>query len=132
MVNNMSSYYFYDGKPKIKLIVKTIILLANKHDISIDSIALIGGWAKKLNSNNCIFPDNIASIFEVESLIGKSDKCEGDVDLLVFVETLHHNWTLVLLDEFNNDIASSEKNGMVDIVLSLPTALRPPGIKLVL
>jgi len=129
----MNSYYFNDGKPKIKLIVETIILLGNEHNISIESIALIGGWAKKLNSNNCRFTNNFASIFEVERLIDKSDKCEGDVDLLVFVENLHHdNWTQVLSNKFNRDIAPTEKNGRVDIVLSLPTTIRPPGIKLVL
>ena len=126
----MDTKFFTDGKPRLRAILDTIIVFANRSNVVVDSVALIGGWAKAINPNNSRFPNNCAEVFEVELLINESSKRSGDVDLIVFATGFSSSWNRDLDAEFNSTLPPDVKDGRVDILAIAPTALREPGIRM--
>lgn len=124
----MTSKYFNNEKPLIEKIIKFIKTSAKKHEIEINKIALVGGWAKEVRK---VKVDNkTLSLIELQTTIDNSDKYGGDVDFVLFAKEVKHDWSLLLSEQLNISIAENEKNGYVDIVLSKPSDIRYPGIEI--
>ena len=123
----MNSKYFSNEKPDVDKIITFIHQSASGNGINLDKIALVGGWAKEVRKIKDA--NKIIGLLEVQTIIDNSSKFGGDVDLVVFVSEIDKNWKRMLSEVLNSGIPENEKNGYVDIVLSLPANVRFPGIE---
>lgn len=125
----MISTYFNNEKPVIDKIITIIKSSAKEHGVELIKIALVGGWAKeirKVRSNN-----KVIDLIEIQTIINNSPKQGGDVDFVIFINEITHGWKNILSKKLNIGIPENEKNGHVDIVLSLPANIRFPGIEVI-
>lgn len=126
----MNSLYFHNGRPDLNKIINEIFILAHKYKVDIAEVALVGGWARAARNSGFDCDNERANLIELQVFIDKSPKYGGDVDFVIFLNDIENGLESVLCKHLNADIPLGEKNGRIDIVLSLPAKVRLPGIKL--
>jgi len=127
----MNSFYFRNGRPDINKIINDFLSIAHQYQINIESIALVGGWARAARDSGFDCNDEAANPIDLQVFINKSSKYGGDVDFVIFLNDIEPNLESILSKHLNADIQPEEKDGRIDIVLSLPAKVRLPGIKLI-
>lgn len=126
----MNSLYFYNGRPIISKIINEILLLSREHQFYVEAIAMVGGWARAVRESGFGDAREIANPIDLQAFIDKSLKYGGDIDFILFVNEMKRNWKSILFKPLNADILLGEKDGRIDIVISLPAEIRHPGIQI--